>query len=153
MAPSEGERDEHNSRNTAGNATGIKKVCDWCREPIRIDALKCPHCHKWRNDIQEDINKNNRWAICTVVYFVIAFIFVVIGARSGIWAETTGWGSIAGVLNGSAPSSSFSLELFLSSLPGWVILFCIAGFIISSVKTNQYGKSAKRKAGGSLHEI
>ena len=48
-----------------------KKQCDWCRESIRIDAIKCPHCSKWRKDIQEDINKNIRWAICESVAFLL----------------------------------------------------------------------------------
>ena len=28
--------------------------------------IKCPHCRKWRKDIQEDINKNLQWAVCAI---------------------------------------------------------------------------------------
>ena len=25
----------------------VMKLCDVCREPIRSEARKCPHCHEW----------------------------------------------------------------------------------------------------------
>jgi len=119
-----------------------KKECDWCRELIRIDALKCPHCSKWRKDIQEDINEQKKWKVCAIAFFVLAFSVVVGAERKGVWCEDF-LGSVFG-------SGDVSLHLFLSSYSGWFVLFCIAGFITSVVKRNHYGKSVKRKTGGSL---
>ncbi len=123
-----------------------KKQCDWCRESIRIDAIKCPHCSKWRKDIQEDINKNIRWAICAIGCVLVAGVLIGIGFAD-TWRETTPAGRLLGA------SGSFSLKLFLSSVSGCVVLLCIAGFISSLVMSQRYGKSAKRKTGGGLREI
>src|SRR5208282_4798128 len=49
-----------------------KKECEWCRELIHIDALKCPYCHKWRKDIAEDRKR----------FFTYAMIFSVSGVAS-----------------------------------------------------------------------
>ena len=113
-----------------------KKACDWCRELICIDALKCPHCNKWRKDIEEDINQKYAWLIRAVIF---APAFFLVGAA----AEHNGWWN-------NHWTHDFSLDRFVSSYSGWLVLFCIAGFITSLVKRNHYAKSVKRKTGSGI---
>jgi len=126
-----------------------KKECDWCRESIRIDAIKCPHCSKWRKDIQQDINKNWTWAVYGIGCALLAGVFIAIGLDTDTWREE----AHSAILRISGQSGPFSLKLFLSSVLGWVVLFCIAGFVTSVVMSRRYGKSAKRKTGGGLRAI
>jgi hypothetical protein len=129
-------------------ATEESTVCEWCREPIRDDALKCPHCHKWRRDIQDDINKNLKWAVSGIGCGILGAVFVAVGLSGETWREwNNDWGRIVG-----APGS-FSLKLFLSSWLGWLVLLSIAGAITSIVISRRYAKSAQRKTGGGLREI
>ena len=51
-----------------------KKECDWCRELIRIDAVKCPHCHKWRKDITEDRKKHIGYCVVSMVMCLLAIL-------------------------------------------------------------------------------
>ncbi|GEM_PF-5017665 len=128
--------EEETSHGTPLELQDFKRECTWCRESIRIDAHKCPHCGKWRKDIQDDLNKNVQWAICAIGLILTIPCITFGAAHSDIWGR-----------------SSFSLELFLSSLPGWIVLFFFTEFIISAVMANHYSRSAKRKTGGGLREI
>jgi hypothetical protein len=62
-----------------------KKECEWCRELNRSDVLKCPHCGRWRKDIQEDINQQKQWMFCAIGFFVVAFSVMIGSVR--IWGE------------------------------------------------------------------
>jgi hypothetical protein len=110
------------------------RVCEWCRELIHIGALKCPHCTKWRKDIQKDINGKINWQ-------VMAITFVIGGAIMGPLAGHTGWWD-------EGLSRDFSLHKFLSSFSGWWVLFCTVASITSLVQTFRYERSVKRKTGG-----
>jgi len=123
-----------------------KKECDWCHELIRIDAIKCPHCSKWRKDIQEDINEHKKWRINTIVFLLLVVLVAVGAERKGVWCE-----HVPGNMN--LFDGDVSLYGVLSSSSGWLWLFLIAGFITSVVKRNHYEKSVKRKTGISLPKI
>src|SRR5208283_3296846 len=56
--------------------TVASRTCDYCREPIHRDALKCPHCGKWRKDAAEERNR---------------FLGYVVGAVVGIFASSFGF--------------------------------------------------------------
>lgn len=134
---------ENKMSTTEGTLPESKKQCDWCREEIRVDAVKCPHCHKWRKDIQEDLNNHRRWAVAFISSLSGCAITCAVSYRRGIWTESLSW----------LDRGHFSFGKFIGSFQGWFVLFLIAGVIMSLVNTNRYSKRMIRKTGSHLSEF
>ena len=122
-----------------GVPQGSNRVCEWCATSIPEQALKCPHCTKWRKDIQKDINLQKTWLGYAIGWSVPAFILIVGAARNGVWGEGL--------------SNDFSVSKFLSSFWGWLELFLFAAALTSVARMNHYAKSVNRKTGVGLPGI
>ena len=99
------------------------RVCEWCAETISADALKCPHCTKWRKDIDQDRIKCYSWSFGSILPATLSFV----GARQGWWEYG---------------ESSFGN--FLTSLSG---LLVIAGFLVTGFFAVFYWVRVSRKIG------
>ena len=83
------------------------RVCDWCATSISEQALKCPHCGKWRKEIAEERGRLIGNAVCTVIGIIgCVGLFSIVWndslnhspmrflddhlAKSGVWHERVG---------------------------------------------------------------
>ena len=57
------------------NAT---RVCEQCAKSVSQQALQCPHCRRWREDIEKDRMAHNVWVIVPIAYLGF-FFFIFIG--------------------------------------------------------------------------
>lgn len=94
------------------------RKCEWCATPISIEAVKCPNCNEWRKDIRNDK--------------YICYTFSIIGGLILGWSTgTSAWSSLF---------KSFSLNEFISSTTGWVV-------VISAVVSIYYYIKVSKKIG------
>jgi len=121
-----------------GTPLEAKKQCEWCRELIHVDAVKCPYCQKWRKDVQKDITKNLNWAIASIGCAVVPVLVAIGAKRDRVWQE-------GGTL---FHSGSFSLERFLSSFEGWIVILCTVGWIVCVMNVRQTRQRVNRKKAG-----
>lgn len=91
------------------------RVCEWCFTEIPEKAVKCPHCKEWRRDI------HNEKMICYG-------LSITGGAAIGIGAAAGAWSRIG----------SFSFDVFLSQLDGWIVIALVAA------STYYYAKVSKK---------
>lgn len=66
------------------SSTTSTRVCEWCATSIPEEALKCPHCTKWRKDIAEDRKQFFTHATGSVVLCVLSAIFFI-----GVWGDSS----------------------------------------------------------------
>jgi len=122
------------------------RVCEWCATSIPEEALKCPHCTKWRKEFTEDRKKFfiNGWVsflclLCSVFTFVGVWhassedeISVAFGNNEqGVWHEKVVTKREPFDIRGmrvpqpDQVSYEFSVSKFLSSFEGWVVIACV----------------------------
>ena len=123
------------------------RECESCREKIHMDAIKCPHCHRWRNDIQHDINMNLRWALSFLVPFAVAAVAIFYACSEELW-----WDDCTVFRRGDF-FRDFSVSRFLSSLSGWIVVLCLVSLIPLGRMNNRYVRSVRRKTGGGVTEL
>jgi len=123
-------------------ASEEKRQCEWCKEAIRSDALKCPHCGKWRKDI--DLLKKHVWGTLamTLVPLAVGFMAFLVAAKRHTWWHKQG-SSAADVFRGIDPIGDFSLSQFLTSVSGWVLILCVASWVVLIVMVRRYERRAK----------
>lgn len=92
-----------------------ERICEWCHESISSEAVRCPRCHKFRKDIENDRLKFYFW----LLFAFVPIVFFGVGLNRGWWNKISG--SIFSL------NYEFSLGEFLSSASGFFIL---AGFVL-----------------------
>jgi len=94
------------------------RACEWCREAISAEALKCPKCGKWRRDIERLRMRNYTCAAGTLAVGLAASFLFLAGIKSGAFLSADGlW------------RTTFSMEKFLTHPLGWmtIVWFLFAG--------------------------
>ncbi|MGD0551044.1 MAG: hypothetical protein ABSB25_00180 [Sedimentisphaerales bacterium] len=127
------------------------RVCEWCAQSIPQQAIKCPFCHKWRNDINKARQQVIAGLLGIIVFGFLALVLIkealnpppgAYFARSNHghpWHENPGLDSpnaiaLNAITNKTADDSwHFSIKKFLSSSEGWVLIMwiiCIYGSLL-----------------------
>jgi len=114
------------------------RVCEWCKESIPQHALKCPHCQKWRKDIDRERVLYYFWAGASILPILLFFV----GLREEWWHRTKVVDS--GFIKVLPVGSEFSIMAFLTSFSGFVVL---AGFVITCYLCCRYYVRVSRKIG------
>ncbi len=78
----------------------MTSTCEWCGAGKAPEAVKCPNCRSWRKDVGESRMKS----------------YVFLGTAGALGGFLYGWG------HWSAPGNFFSLEEFVLSISGWVVI-------------------------------
>ena len=53
------------------------KECDFCREEINSEAIRCPHCHSWRFDKEPKRKKSFDISDVIMILFTLFMIFAL----------------------------------------------------------------------------
>jgi len=91
-------------------------ICSWCSESMSKNAVKCPHCSKWRKDIDQERVKCYTWAGAGIFPALLLFI----GASEGWWVEEIRFADF-----------HFSIKAFLFSYSGLAVILgeAITGYM------------------------
>jgi hypothetical protein len=106
------------------------RSCGHCVQLIPALALRCPHCRKWRRDIDRDRQLTYLWSGLSLIPLLI-FVF---GVSYGWWH--------AGVTQGFLIISTFSWNAFLGSVSGVLIIASFLG--LSAVGSFYYIRVSKK---------
>ena len=112
---------------------GKERICEWCAKPIDQEAIKCPFCHKWRNDI----NKARQIVIMGFIGSVVLAVTAVM-----VFLKKTSPDRYFG--------NSNSIKEFLSSGAGRLAIILLVGSAIFLVVAEYFQKVLKRKTGSYL---
>jgi hypothetical protein len=111
------------------------RKCEWCAKEIPQEALKCPHCGKFRKDISKD---KFRCYLCAF-FMVLALFSFFLGIRKGAWIENRSIWNMP--LSGVYGFEDFSFREFISDDSGLMILIgfgIVTGlFIYQGVRTGK----------------
>ncbi len=124
------------------------RVCDWCAESISRQALKCPHCHKWRRDIAQG-RRTIKAAITasSVLACLALYVFITVWKASSAYSYAGPFSSLTslrlsdqsrpwherietlskpvqllGFQNPPDVRYEFSINKFMTSLAGWAVI-------------------------------
>ena len=114
-------------------ASAEKRRCEWCKEVVRSDALKCPHCGKWRRDIERLRKRNYTCAAGTLAVGLTASFLFYAGTRSSTF-RADGLGR-----------KIFSFEKFLTHPLGWMTIVCLLFAGALAYATLRSASTLKRK--------
>jgi hypothetical protein len=89
----------------------VERKCEWCAETMTAQALRCPHCQKWRKDIEGDRVKCWGWSLLGI----LPCIFLGVGLANNWWAPPPPPGMFW-------LTTKFSFPAFLTSWSGLLIL-------------------------------
>jgi len=152
------------------------RKCDWCSESISIEALKCPHCGKWRKELAEERGRCRVNAVVAGLSWIVGILIIIaVGPRSqrggsfGIGPPTPGeWHERVGTefnvsdysrkmfttpldklhtLDMGNAHNEFSLTKFLSSVSGWSVIGCFIVAVWLFVLAFRAKNSLDRKYG------
>ena len=107
-----------------------ERACEWCSELIKLDALLCPHCHKWRKDIQRDYNFLWGSKIFHISMQLTIGLLVIAGLASGCWRPQGGesmWVAFFGSASGILLAVFFLLFAVSGTVCNW--------FLASKIRT------------------
>jgi hypothetical protein len=146
--------------------TDATQECKFCKSLVPVDAVKCPHCGEWREDIKKERDLCWLWSFITVLPLLVFYY----GHSEGWWRpewrpppEPSNMASGDPLLEslGQAFRESmariardpvgrklltprFDWATFFSSLSGWLI---IAAFCVAFGLSLKYSISVSRKMG------
>jgi len=100
---------------------GTSNICGRCTKEIPASATHCPHCGKLRKDIYRLKAMNYTFAI----WMIVTAVPLIVGLRNGWWHESTGFFQY-----------QFSIQKFLSSPLGIIIVIAFIGFFIGTFYTH-----------------
>ncbi len=121
-----------------GNAT---RECKSCRSMVPLDAVKCPMCGEWREDIKRERDLYYLWLFFSVLPLILFFV----GVYQGWWLgqetiETTIFGTRISI----PVLKEFAWSTFFSSPFG---LFLAVSFSVAHLISWKYYISVSRKIG------
>lgn len=127
-------------------ATGTR-VCEWCAESISEKAFKCPHCQKWRRDIESD--RRLYFGMTVGLFLLLLVIFGTIYGETPTGPPAFSGGAWHNVVSGGGMSllHVFSVTKFLSSGSGWIVIASAAGFVYLAYKLWGLKDKLQRKTG------
>jgi len=106
------------------------RVCESCAQTIPVQALKCPHCQEWRNDIQYDRSMKYGWMILGPLGGLAWFIF---GVRQKWWLENEIF------------FYKWSWQKFFYSASGLALIaWGVIAFILTMYYSNRYNKKTMK---------
>jgi predicted nucleic acid-binding Zn ribbon protein len=134
-------------RRSAIMTTEKTRVCEWCKQSIPEEAIKCSFCHKWREDIDKD-RKRVMVAFAGGMGLILLAVGLIRGS-SRLWCDSSpDWAIAAAATSGHGVGGDyFSIIKFLSSGAGWlliVMVICAIGFLIAA---DHCQKVLKQKTG------
>jgi hypothetical protein len=100
-----------------------ERICEWCAQSIPQQAIKCPFCHKWRNDIDKARQK------------------AIAGFVGGIGLALLALVLLRGIIQSGAG------ENLLSTSGGWVVIVLLICSVGLTVMSGHYQQILKRKTG------
>jgi len=132
---------------TAGQRTAVAvttRVCECCAQSIPQEAIKCPHCHEWRRDIQHSAQRIGTWLGVAILTVVCGFLLSILAKNRHDWERNTGdWGW----LKTGAFGGPFSWEAFFSSTTGKLMVLDAIIFLIACLLTYYYAIEQGRMTG------
>lgn len=141
------------------------RVCEWCGESLAEKAIKCPHCHKLRKDIDRDRMHAYILLPASVLLFAIAASLLNKGwnaysffSGEAPWHEKVrvppplpheGFSSVMEALARIVPEYRyhFSIQKFLGSLSGWFVIIEGLCAVLGFAGAIYYFRKLMRKTG------